>query len=367
MNKRKDGRWEDTVSLPGMKKPKHFYGRTQAEVKKKIAAFTASQAVGLPFSKAADQWDSAHRLEVSANAHAVYIAPLRRAVEFFGDAPVNDITASQVTAFIKKMAEQGFAKRTVQLHRDMLNMVFDFCIAQPDSTLKYNPASSVKTPRNLPKTRRTPPTDEQISKTVPDLESPMGLFAFFVLYTGLRRGELLGLRWEDIDREDKIIHVRREVIFENNKPVVVDHAKTEAGIRSVELLDVLLTVLPDKSQGFLFPLKDKDEPMTKSAFRQRWLAFCIEIGEAELIEEIHYSPSNNRTYTKRSYKPKMTPHQFRHAYASMLDDAGIDDNTAKHLLGHKQISTTKDIYTHIREAKKQRSTKALNEYISRQK
>ncbi len=364
MYQRKDGVWADSVKLPGMKRPKSFYGATKAEVKKKMAAYTAAYEKGKTFAALADEWDTAHRLDVSPNAHATYIAPLRRAVEFFGDTPVNDITAAEVKAFIKKMAGQGFAKRTVQLHRDMLNMIFDFGIQQENSTLKYNPVSSVKTPKNLKTTRRLPPTDKQLEKVQPDTASDMGLFAYFVLYTGLRRGELLGLRWEDIDRKNKLISVSREIIYESNQPKVVDHTKTEAGIRSVDLVDVLLAILPDKKCGYLFPRDGEDAPLTKTQFRKRWIEFCKEIGEVEVIEEKHHSKTNNRTYVKHSYKPLMTPHQFRHAYASLLDDAGIDDNAAKNMLGHKQISTTKDIYTHIRQSKKQRALDTLNKHIA---
>lgn len=367
MYQRKDGVWADSVKLPGMKRPKSFYGATKAEVKKKMAAYTAAYEKGKTFAALADEWDTAHRLDVTANAHSTYIAPLRRAVEFFGDTPVNDITAAEVKAFIKKMAGQGYAKRTVQLHRDMLNMIFDFGIQQENSTLKYNPVSSVKIPKNLKTTRRLPPTDQQLDKVQPDTASDMGLFAYFVLYTGLRRGELLGLRWEDIDRENKLIHVRREVIFESNQPTVVDHTKTEAGVRDVDLLDVLADVLPNRKRGYLFRREDKDAPLTKTQFRKHWIEFCKEIGEVEVIEEKHYSKSNNRTYIKHEYKPLMTPHQFRHAYASLLDDAGIDDTASKNMLGHKQISTTKDIYTHIRSAKKERAAAALNKYVNESK
>ena len=75
--------------------------------------------------------------------------------------------------------------------------------------------------------------------------------------------------------------------------------------------------------------------------------------------------ANGRVYTSTTYKPKVTPHQFRHAYASMLDDAGIDETAAKTILGHSSIVVTKDIYTHLRDQKRQRIGGALNEYIKK--
>ena len=360
MNKRKDGRWEDTVKLPDGT-TKHFYGKTQAEVKQKMAAWKETQVAGHPFTEAADAWQRDHTENVEHNTASSYNAPLRRAKEFFGDKPMAEITTAEVQAFIRYISEQGFARRTVQLPRDLMNMLFDHYIARRDSSVRYNPVDSVRLPKGLPTTRREPPAEDQLAKISPDTESDMGLFAYFLLYTGLRRGELLGLRWEAIDREAGIIRVEREVIYESNQPIVVDRAKTESSVREVDLLDVLAAVLPKRKHGYVF---GGDKPLSKTQFRKEWTKFCREIGEAdELIFE--HKGANGRKYVRTEWKPRMTPHQFRHAYASMLDDAGLDETAAKALLGHKQISTTKDIYTHIRQGKRERAGKALNEFLTK--
>lgn len=361
MYQRKDKLWQDQLPVPGTKRYKYFYGKTKSEVKAKMAAWKAEQDKPMLFKDAADAWDTRHSGKVTHNAHDVYVAPLRRANDYFADIPIAEITPDQIQAFIQHIADQGFSKRSVQIHKNMLNMIFNHAIVQPGSLVRFNPCNSVSIPSGLPQVERKPPTDKQLELVSPNAESEMGLFAFFLLYTGLRRGELLALRWEDIDRKNKLIHVRREVIYESNQPTIVDRAKTPAGVRKVELLDKLEAQLPEGKKGLVF---GGDTPLTKTQMRKNWLAFCKEIGEVEITEEKHYSKSNNRTYIKHSYKPKMTPHQFRHAYASMLDDAEIDDNTAKSLLGHKSIVTTKNVYTKLREAKRQRSTKKLNDYIS---
>lgn len=363
MYKRKDGLYVDTVPIKGQKRPKYFYGKTKAEVKKKIAAWSEQHAEADSFSAVSDRWDSYHASLVTVNANKVYAAPLRRANEYFSGMLISEISAAEVQAFVRFISGQGFSRRSVQLHRDMLNMIFDYYISQPESSLKFNPVSAVRLPSNLPKTRRLPPSDEQLKLISPDTESSMGLFAFFLLYTGLRRGELLGLRWEDIDREEKLIHVQREVIYESNQPKVVPRTKSEAGIRSVDLLDILAAVLPNKHCGYVF---GGTAPLSKTQFRKQWIAFCREIGEVDVVEKTTLG-KNGREYISKDYKPRLTPHQFRHAYASMLDDAGIDETVAMALLGHSSIAVTKDIYTHLRQPKKARSAAALNDYIARAK
>lgn len=360
MYQRKDKTWQDQLPIPGTKKYKYFYGKTKSEVKAKMSAWQAEQEKPQFFSAAADAWDTHHRGKVTPNAHSVYLAPLRRAVEYFGTAPMSGITADQINAFIRHIADQGFSKHTVQIHKNMLNMIFNHAIIQPGSQIRYNPCASVRIPSGLPEERREPPTDKQLEDVTPE---GFGLFAWFLLYTGLRRGELLALRWEDIDRENMIIHVRREVTFESNQPVVVDRAKTPAGVREVDLLDILADALPKVGKGYIF---GGDKPLTKTQFRKAWGKYCCDIGQGEIIN--HKSTrSDGTTYYHKDYKAYMTPHQFRHAYASMLDDAGIDETAAKTMLGHKSIVTTKNIYTHIRKGKRERSANQLNQYIANEK
>lgn len=359
MHQRKDGLWVEYITLAtGTRKA--FYGKTKSIVKKKIAAFSAEKEAGGRFFRAADDWDAYHATQTTYNANKVYAAPLRRAKEHFGDRYLQDITADEVQAWIRRLADQGYARRTVQLHLDMMRMLMDYAITRPGSGLSYNPCAAVRIPSGLPQKRRNPPTDEQLAQVTPNTDSEMGLFAYFLLYTGLRRGELLALRWEDIDRAAKTITVNKSVYYEGNQPLIKS-PKTEAGVRVVDLLDILDRVLPGGQSGYVF---GGEKPLTKIQFRKQWLNFCREVGLAE-AEHTERKGANGRTYVSTTYKATVTPHQFRHAYASMLDDAGIDEMSAKTILGHSSIVVTKDIYTHLREQKRQRIGGALNAYIEK--
>lgn len=358
--RKSDGKWAEKIAL-GNGKYKVIYGNTKAEVKKKLLEYTASEEKTLAFRKAADAWEAAHAEEVSYNAHNVYLAPLRRTKEYFADTPMAEITPDQINAFIQHIAKQGYAKRTVQIYRNMLNMIFDHTITRPNSPIKINPCLSVKVPKGLPQKRRLPPTDEQLLIIETPSDNEMWLFAHFLLYTGLRRGELLGLKWGDIDRDAKTITVRRTVYYEGNNPHT-KLPKTEAGCRVIDLLQPLEAALPENGDGYIF---GGDKPLTKTQFRKRWVSFCREVGLAEAVQNIHVA-SNGREYVSVDWKPLITPHQFRHAYASMLDDAGIDEFTAKNLLGHSSIIVTKDIYTHLRAQKKARAGDTLNAYLAEQ-
>lgn len=360
MRQRSNGLWVEDIRLPDGKY-KQISAKTKPALKKKLLAFQTDQDAERRFFAAADAWDNYHASKTTYNGNKVYAAPLRRAKEHFGDQPMSKFTPDSVQAWVRALADQGYSRRSVQLHLDMLRMIFDYAIVQPGSGLMHNPCGAVRIPSGLPQTRRLPPTDEQLERVTPDAESNMGLFAFFLLYTGLRRGELLALRWEDIDFDEKVIRVTKSVYYEGNQPLIKS-PKTDAGTREVDLLEILEEALPRGGTGYVF---GGEKPLTKIQFRKQWISFCREVGFVEKIETTH-TAANGRVYTRTDWKPTVTPHQFRHAYASMLDDAGIDETAAKDLLGHASIVTTKDVYTHLRQQKRKRIGSALNEYIKEQ-
>lgn len=356
MLKRADGRWQDQITLPGMSKPKYFYGKTQKEVKQKMAAWKQEQTRGKSFEAAADAWDVWHTDQVSYNGAEAYRAALKRTKEHFSGRMVQDIGPDEIDAYIRYLAGRGYARRTVQLHLDMLNMIYDYAIV--NRWTESNPCNAVKLPSGLPKGRRDIPTDEELEKVKAGLEYDFGMFPFMLLYTGLRRGELLALRWEDIDRKKKLIRVERAVYFAGNTPQIKE-PKTEAGKRSVVLLDALRDALPQAGAGYIF---GGEKPLTKIQVRKRWLNWCRAAGLATGTTT-RKDGKNGRVYESTTWEADITPHQLRHAFATILFDAGIDVKDAQEILGHSSIQVTRDIYTHIRQQRRENTAERLNAFL----
>ena len=354
-----DKRWCERVTVNGKKKL--ITAKTKQELNKKLKSVSSFVEHGRTFKESAEAWEDAHESTIEYKTAQTYRPHVKRAVEHFSGEYVKDITPDEVQAYIDKLGRMRFAKDTVSRSLGVLNMIFNWEIVQPDASIRFNPCVAVKVPKNLSKKRREPPTEDQIAKITPDTE--MGLFAYFMLYTGLRRGELLALRWENIDFENHVIHVRHGVSYPGNQPKLKD-PKTSAGNRDVALLDILESVLkntPVQSQkGYVF---GGEKPLSATQFRKGWLSWCRDVGLAK-AEVTTHKGKNKHTYTKTKWLPLVTPHQFRHEYASMLEDAEIGEFDAKGQLGHSSIMITKDIYTHIRERKAGKNVAdKLNEYI----
>ncbi len=330
---RKDGRymyrWTD-----GHGKRHAIYDRDPEKLYAKLSNIGKEKSPPT-FGMIAEAWQAWHWERVSHKTIEAYTAPLRRIVHRWGEVGPEEITAQEISAYLSTLAKQKYSKRSVQMHRDILNMIFRYGIV--NSGLKYNPVEAVSIPRNLPSTKRELPSDAAMV-AVRSSSVPFSLFAKLCLYSGLRRGEALALRYEDVDREHHLIHVTKAVEFIGNN-ARIKTPKTEAGYRDVVLLDVLADQIPE-GKGYIFCRPDGGL-LSKMQFRDRWQEYCKEIGH------------------------DITPHQLRHGFATILYEAGIEDKDAMELMGHSSIAVTRDIYTHIRQSRRDQTTSKLNAFVSK--
>lgn len=328
---RKDGRYQ--ASYIDNAGTRHFlYDRDPERLYDKM------QTVGQPkdptFAEIADEWEDARIPLLAYKTQEAYRAPLKRLKAQFGAKLIKDITAAQIQAYITDISRRGYARRTVQMSLDILRMIFVQGILQ--GAIQYNPVDAVSIPNGLATAHRDMPTDAELQIVKNSVDAPFGLFAVLCLYTGLRRGEALALRYEDIDRSTMTITVNKAVEFVGNQPQIKT-PKTAAGNRTVVLLDPLAAVLPT-GNGYIF--SDGGNLLTKIQYRRRWQKYLDATGLS------------------------ITAHQLRHGYATILYEAGIPDKDAQELLGHSNITVTRNVYTHIRQSRKDDITKQLNQFVN---
>lgn len=333
MKKRKDGRYSANITLKNGQR-KYFYGNTPREVLQKQDEFLKGKTEGMTVEKLADIWNEKWT-ELAFGTVSEYKAAYKRIVAYFGSESVERVRPSEAEAFLSQLVRQGLSKQTVNVHLIALRQMFK--IACKERYIDVSPLEYVSLPRHLPQTKRELPSDEDIEKIKTNLDKPFGLFAYFILYTGMRRGEALAISAKDIDFERKVITVNKKIAHKPNQPVLENFTKTKAGMRKVALLAPLEEALKGK-RGILFK-GDKDY-MSETSFRHAWAQYVKATG----ID--------------------CTPHQIRHAYATILYEAGISDKDAQEMMGHSSITTTRNIYQSIRDVRLDETRKKLDEFIS---
>ena len=318
---RPDGLHESIVRING--KRKAFRGKTDTEVYNKIKAYNQAEDArpsGTAFQAAAEAWWGEIEPTLEHNTVKSYRPAYERAKVQFGQSNVSDITAKEIDEYIREFSTTR-ARKTVVTQLQVIRQILRK--AEVDGDINYNPAISVKPPRNLPQKRRDAPTKAQIDLIKKSVGEPFGLFAYLVYHTGCRRGEALALCGSDIDRKKKLVSITKSVYYIGNAPHI-KQPKTERGTRAVPLLDALSVALPTRlPKGYIFSPDGGNTPLTNDQFNSLYDQYRTASGVT------------------------VTAHQIRHGYATALFENGIDPKTAQTLLGHAQISTTMDIYTHV--------------------
>ncbi len=337
MKKRIDGRYQKSITDARTGKRVYFYADTERELFKKILDYTAKAEQGRIFSEVADEWWSSVYDNLASQTIKAYKPHLARALEEFADTPIKDITPQIIQRFLLKLTRQKFKRKTMGNQRTVLNQIFTYAVMCGD--IVYNPCTSVSIPTCAQGERRTAASHED-EKAVAQ-SSDVWLFPTIALYTGLRKGEVLALQWKDIDFQKDVIYVSKSVYHEGDR-AYIKLPKTKNSIRVVPIIsklkDILLKHYNDSSKNKEhYVISDTGEkPLTN----RRYLTLYKHYREATGIE--------------------CTAHQLRHSFATVAIENGADAKTVQELLGHKQISTTLDIYTDFRDTFAQRAKGVLD-------
>lgn len=151
-------------------------------------------------------------------------------------------------------------------------------------------------------------------------------FLLIALHTGMRRGEIAGLRWDDVDFKKKVIHVRHNAVMGRYETTISDELKTSAGKQDIpmseELEEWLLTRKKSSHSQYVIAMENH-QPLTKSSYKSMWKLIERELPEAHV-----------------------TAHILRHTYITRLFEAGLDIKEVQYLAGHSTVDMTLRVYTH---------------------
>ena len=337
-NKRADGRLVKTMTDPRTGRRVYFYGKTEREINRKIMEYSRKVENGRTFQEVSDEWWEEAYSSLAYQSQKAYKPAKKRADIHFGDIPLKDIKPRDITAFLRILANQSYAQKTIANQRLVINLICEYALREGD--IEFNPCASAKAPKDTKKTSRSAAsaTDEEIIKK----SSDVWLFPYIAIMTGMRKGEILALQWKDIDFEHDIIHVTKSVYHEGDRPLI-KAPKTEAGNRIVPLLQPLkqklLTIQSKKPEHYIIS-DTGEEPLSNRRYITEYTRFKNETGVS------------------------CTAHQLRHSFATIAFECGVPVKSVQEILGHKQLSTTMDLYTDFRKKSFDDAASSLNAFLS---
>lgn len=333
--RRPDGLFETSRTING--KRVMFRGKTCREVDRKILEYQEKKEKGRTFPEVAKDWLDQKEKEVCAATLKNYNVNYNRLVADF-PSYIKEITPRDVKNYILSFERQGYVAGTVKALKNVMTQIFSFAVVEGD--IEYSPAAEVKVSRNLPRGERHALTVEQ-EKAVTAYRGEHWLLGMMLLYTGCRRGELFALTWQDIDREKGVIHITKKISYAPNQHGVLEHhLKSKNGYRDIPLLAPLASVLPRNCIGPIFAGKNADGYMT--------------------LQQVYKMYDE---YTRAVGLDGITMHCFRHSFATICYEAGIDSKTAAAFLGDTE-AVTQNVYQELRNHHQIRGVDLLNAYIA---
>lgn len=347
---RKDGRYQGSYTD---KTGRHYlYDRDPEALYRKIQAAAAPEESKTPnFREIAENWEREHREEITTRTWTNYEPHYKDVLARHGDKEIQQVSAMEIVNHLTAAKAKGYSATVVNTIRSIYRMIFDYAVAH--DLAQFNPVTSVRLPKGLKRGKRIAPSDAQIRKIFASIDAPFGLFPVFLLCTGLRKSEALALTWDDVDLDARQISVTKSIDYTVGANPVIKPPKTEAGVRSVPIIDLLYDQLVEaadrKKSEYVFPAQDSNRSgkgggmMTLRGYEGAWLRYCQAAGFME------------------DGKPTITAHNLRHGTATLMFELGVDELTAQKILGHSRIEITREIYTDLRAAQKMKSVDKFNE------
>ncbi len=345
--KRKDGYWvgQYGVQTADGVKTRYIYGKTRAAVSEKLTQALADRNGGLTFDAGKttvgeylERWiEDSVRDTVRQRTYERYEQIVRVHLKpAFGRVKLGALSPAHVRALYREKLDAGLSPRTVRYIHVTLSKALKQAVS--DGLIPRNAAASVKAPKPAKK-EITPLSREQVNALFTAV-SGKRLEPLYVLAitAGLREGELLGLKWEDVDLDSGMLQVRRS-LSEARSGRIFEAPKSGKG-RSIRLTRKALSALRDHRKRQL------EERMKSAGFWQEsGLVFPSRVGTP--LGGRNLNRSFNRDLERAGLPRNFRFHDLRHTCATLLLKQGLHPTFVQQLLGHGDVSLTLNVYSHV--------------------
>ena len=352
IRKRNDGRWEARIIIghknDGSPMYKSAFAKTQKSALKQLHQLIdlyrdvdLTEDSRMTLGDWLDKWlDEYMIFTIRESTLDSYRAMVKNQVKpFIGGKQISSLTTADMQKFYNKIKKEGrvrphpihgkaLADSMVRGVHMMLHEALDAAVKE--RLLAKNPTNGTTVPKcNYPEKQIL--GDNQLETFLKAIKGHEYWCDFFYVevMTGLRRGEICGLRWQDISFEENKLQVKRSVSVKKGGGVSIGETKTETGVRCIQMPPSVAELLKSKKQTaiteWVFPHFLHPEQPISPASAYRKLKVILKNAELPLIRF----------------------HDLRHTFATHATQGGVDPKTLAGILGHTNASFTLDTYTHV--------------------
>ena len=369
LRKRKDGRWEGRYTAghdPETGKPiyKNVLGRTQAEARTKLKA-AIEEARSLDITRVGrytvgvwmDEWfENYAKVKVRPSSHQTYRGYIDNHIKpNIGKLPLAKLTSLELQKLYKKLLEKGRIDRTESKRqpkglspktvRNIHQIIASAMkLAKEQKIIATDPTEGCALPKLEHREMKTLPVEQLASFLREAKDSGVFEMYYVELATGLRRGELLGLKWEDIDLDRGSLRVKRQIARIDGE-VVEAPLKTKNAYRTLPLAEDTIQVL---------------QQQRKKVGGSPWV-FSSPVGGPISPDSVLHMLHR---VLKRAGLPRVRFHDLRHTFATLALQNGVDIKTVSGMLGHFSAGFTLDTYAHVTTAAQKEAARTMEKVLT---
>lgn len=308
-----------------------------------------------------------------------YMGVWKNAIEStpLGNMKIAHIKQLHIRKFYSELVDKGLSANTIKLYHNLINPTLE--LAVDSDIIRKNPAKDCK--KGIGGTKR-----ERESMTISEQEQMLDFIKntdkyslyypmiIFALSTGLRVGELTGLRWADVDMKENVVHIRQQLIYKNlgdGCKFHIQDLKTEAGRRDIPLTEnARKSLIRQKELHLLLGKAMKQQEVEGISD----FVFTNTQGKPYAVNAVNfaldhivkaYNKMEGAQAAKEHRQPELLPHVsahiLRHTACTRLAESGLEPKVLQYIMGHANVSVTLDVYTHLDFTKIQEKMEAVQE------
>jgi integrase len=283
--------------------------------------------------------EEVHQGNISHNSYRVYRTLLdNHVLPAFGKTKLQKLSADQINALYTRMKKEKYAAETIRMVHRMLHKAFKDAVNW--NRLSFNVCDRVQPPRA--ERYEIHPLDMEQARRL--LEAAKGsrfeTLLVMAISTGMRQGELIGLKWQDINFKERSLQIRRTIIYSTKqKGLVETRPKTERSMRKIVLPQFVIDALLHQKERL-----DATRSQYANIWQERDLVFPTRTGNFLAAGDLREA---FKQILKEAGLPAIRFHDLRHSAATILLSMGIHPKLVQELLGHSSITMTMDRYSHV--------------------
>lgn len=262
-----------------------------------------------------------------------------------GNMVISDVKPMHCQNVLNIMDNKEYAGNS--MHRTKTTLSAMFSDACENGLIASNPVTkSVKCPKKLEKSTRVLTLEEQ-EKFLDVAKKSINYNHFlFILQTGVRSSELRGLKWDDIDFQNRILHIKRNVTYNSHiNKFIVGELKTSSGLRSIPMTQT--------AYDLLMRMKCQHASRKQKIISFEFADHVFLNRKGRLLPNSCYNNYLARLCDKAGIE-RISMHTLRHTFATRCIESGMKPKTLQKILGHSNISMTMDLYVHVTEDEKEK-------------